>query len=106
MIRLGWKSRLVSAVLTDATYPAGIFKKLYFGTLLLLLEPVTHPIECFDHIKRIFSLLELFAQALDVAVDCTVIDVYLIVVGCIHQGVAAFNHTGPGGERLKDDEFR
>jgi hypothetical protein len=41
---------------------------------LLLLEPVTHPIERFDYVKRIFSLLELFAQALDVAVDCTIID--------------------------------
>src|SRR5215470_2809635 len=35
-----------------------------------------------------------------------VLDVYLIVIGGIHQSVAAFNHTGPGGERLKDDEFR
>src|SRR5215831_7984954 len=79
---------------------AGDFEKLLF------LEPVTHPIERFDHVERIFSLLELFAQALDVAIDCTVIDVYLVVIGGIHQRVAAFNHTGPDGERLKDDEFR
>jgi hypothetical protein len=39
-----------------------------FGNLLLL-EPVTHPVERFDHVERIFSLLELFAQALDVAID-------------------------------------
>src|SRR5215831_567922 len=81
------------------------FGKVYFGNLLLL-EPVTYPIERFDHVERIFSPLELLAQALDVAIDCTVIDVYLIVIGGIHQGVAAFNYTRPGGERLKDDEFR
>src|SRR5215468_4554684 len=72
----------------------------------LLLEPVTNPIQSFDHIERIFSLLEFFSQALDVAVDGTVVDVHLIVVGGIHQGVATFDHTGSRGKRLQDQELR
>jgi len=40
-----------------------------------------------------------------VAVDGAVIDVDLVVVGRIHQGIAAFYHTGPLGQRLQDQEF-
>jgi hypothetical protein len=37
----------------------------------------------------------------DVAVDRAIVDVDLVVVGDIHQGVAAFHHAGTGGDRLQ-----
>ena len=45
-------------------------------------------------------MLEFLAHALDVTVDCTIIDINLIIVSGIHQGVAAFDHSGAHGERL------
>src|SRR5262245_57316597 len=61
-----------------------------------LLEPVTYAIEGFDHVEGIFGLLELFSQSLDVAVDGAVININLVVVGGVHQGIATLDHTGPG----------
>jgi hypothetical protein len=40
-----------------------------------------------------------------VAVDRAVVDVDLVVIGDIHQGVAAFHHAGTGGDRLQDQEL-
>jgi hypothetical protein len=37
-----------------------------------------------------------------VAVDGAVININLIIVSGIHQGVAAFDHTGTQSERLHD----
>ena len=48
---------------------------------------------------RRYAQLEFLADALDVTVDGTIIDVNLIIVSGIHQGVAAFDHTGTHGER-------
>ena len=42
------------------------------------------------------ACLELLAQPLDVAVDGAVVDIDLVVVGRIHQGVAAFHHARAG----------
>src|SRR5712692_1494940 len=64
----------------------------------LLLEPVTYPIERFDHIERVFGLLELFPQPFDMAIDRAVVYVNLVIVGGIHQGVTTFDHTRPGGQ--------
>src|SRR5665213_3032333 len=58
----------------------------------------------FDQARRSARLvvddLELLAQAFDVAVDGAVVDINLVVIGRIHQGVAAFHDAGAGGERL------
>src|SRR4029079_13571886 len=70
-----------------------------------LLEAVTDPVERLDHVEIIVDGFELLAQPLDVAVDGAVVDIDLIVVGGIHQGVAAFHHAGAGGQRLQDQEF-
>src|SRR3954452_24097698 len=43
--------------------------------------------------------LELLAQPLDVAVDGAVVDIDLVVIGGVHQRVAALHHAGPGRER-------
>src|SRR4029077_19292663 len=58
------------------------------------LEAIADTIERLDHIELDVACPELYAQPLDVAVDGSVVDIHLIVVGCIHQGVAVF--TTPG----------
>src|SRR5215813_822010 len=73
---------------------------------LRLLEAIADAIERLDHIETLIGLLELLAQALDVAVDGAVVDIDLVVVGRIHQRVAGLHHARAGGERLQDQEFR
>src|SRR5262245_33082678 len=69
------------------------------------LETIADAIQRFDHLEIVVNDLEFLAQALDVAVDGAVIHVDLVVIGRVHQRVAALNHAGPGGERLKDKEL-
>src|ERR1700736_3715877 len=69
------------------------------------LEAITHAIEGFDHLEIVIHDLEFLAQPLDVAVDGAVIDIDLIVISRIHQGVAAFYHAGTGGQGLQDQKF-
>ena len=45
------------------------------------------------------------AQALDVAVDGAVIDIDLLVIGHIHQLIAAFHEHGTLGKGLQQHEF-
>src|SRR5262245_29577063 len=68
-----------------------------------LLETVTDAVQRLDHVEGVVDGLELLAQALDVAVDGPVVDVDLVVVGRIHQGVAAFDHAGAARQRLQDE---
>src|SRR6516162_10851218 len=51
----------------------------------LFLEPVAHSVKRLDHVEVVVGLLELLAQALDVAVNGTVVDIDLIVIGGVHQ---------------------
>src|SRR5262249_38669809 len=69
------------------------------------LESIADAIQRFDHIEVVVGPLELLAQSLDVAVDGAVIDVDLIVIGRVHQRVAALDHAGPARERLQDQEL-
>src|SRR5579862_5837317 len=62
------------------------------------LETIADAIERLDHLKVVVHDLELLAQALDVAVDGAVVDIDLIVIGRVHERVAAFHHAGSGGE--------
>ena len=55
--------------------------------------------------KLVVDRLELLAQALDVAVDGAVVDIDLIVVGRVHQGVAALHDAGALRQRLQDQEL-
>src|SRR3954464_2378417 len=52
------------------------------------LEAISDAIEGFDHLELVVDLLELLSQPLDVAVDRPVVDIHLIVIGRIHQGIA------------------
>jgi hypothetical protein len=73
-----------------------------------LLEAIADAIERFDHLEivsRPQSVVELLAQALDVAVDGAVVDIDLIVIGRIHQRVAAFHDAGALRQRLQDQEL-
>src|SRR5213079_2769145 len=56
---------------------------------------VTDAIEGFDRVEIGVDLAELLAHALDVAVDRAVVDVDLIVVGGVHQVVAALHEARP-----------
>src|SRR5262245_63050215 len=70
------------------------------------LEAIADAVESLDHIEVVVDLLELLAQPLDVAVDSAIVDVHLIVVGRIHQGIARLDDARPRRERLEDEELR
>src|SRR5580704_12494299 len=53
------------------------------------LEAVADAVKRFDHLEIVVHHLELLAQPLDVAVDGAVVDIDLVVIGRIHQRVAA-----------------
>src|SRR5947209_7136853 len=69
------------------------------------LEAVADAVERLDHVEVIVGLLELLAQPFDVAVDGAVVDIDLVVIGRIHQRVAAFHYAGAAGECLQDQEL-
>ena len=52
--------------------------------------------------KLVVRSLELLAQPLDMAVDCAVVDIDLIVVGGVHERVAALHHARAAGKRLQN----
>src|SRR6187401_1979697 len=60
------------------------------------LEAVADTVQGLDHVEVVVGDLELLAQPLDVAVDGAIVDIDLVVIGCVHQRVAAFHHAGPG----------
>src|SRR5476651_2237019 len=66
---------------------------------------VSNAIEGFDRVELGVHVSELLAHALDVAVDGAVVDIDLIVVGRVHQVVAALHEAWPLGQRLQEQEF-
>src|SRR5580704_682053 len=71
----------------------------------LFLESVADPVKGLQHVEGVVDLLEFLPQALDVAVDRAVVDIDLIVIGGIHQRIAALDHAGTGGDRLQDQKL-
>ncbi len=69
------------------------------------LEAVAHPVQGFDHLEIVVHHLELLAQPLDVAVDGAIVDINLIVIGRVHQRVAALHHARARRQRLQDQEL-
>src|ERR1700731_3678609 len=69
------------------------------------LEAIADAIKGLDHLEIVIHDLEFLAQALDVAVNRAVVDIDLIIIGRIHQGVAALDDSGPRCESLEDQEF-
>src|SRR5258708_26784935 len=66
---------------------------------------VSDAIEGFDCVELGVNVAELLAHALDVAVDGAVVDINLIVVGRVHQVVAALHEAGALGQRLQQQEL-
>src|SRR6202163_1389760 len=70
------------------------------------LEAIAHSVQGLYHFEIVVHDLEFLAQPLDVAVDGAIVDIDLVVIGRVHQGVAAFHDAGARGQRLQDQKFR
>jgi transposase len=70
-----------------------------------LLEPITYTIERFDHVEVVVRCFEFLPQAFNMTVDRAVIDIDLIVVGGVHEGIAALDHPGPARKCLQNEEL-
>src|SRR5690606_220116 len=66
---------------------------------------VTDAIQGLDRVELGIDYPELLSHPFDVAVDGAVIDIDLIVVGGVHQAVAALHETGALGQGLKQQEL-
>src|SRR5260370_32306407 len=66
---------------------------------------VSDTVEGFDRIEFWVHIAELLAHALDVAVDGAVIDIDLILIGRVHQIVAALHECRTLGQGLQEQEF-
>src|SRR3954466_7660461 len=69
------------------------------------LEAIADAVERLDHFEVRIGDLELLAQPLDVAVDGAVVDIDLVVIGGVHERVAALHHAGTLRQRLQDQEL-
>src|ERR1700730_12891016 len=69
------------------------------------LKAIADPVQGLNHIEFAVGRLEPLAQTFDVAVDGAVVDIDLIVVGHVHQGVPAPDHAWTADQRLQDPEF-
>jgi hypothetical protein len=67
-----------------------------------LFKAIANSVERLNHIERRVNRPKLSAQSFDMAVDGTVIDIDLIVVGGIHERIAAFDHPRSAHQRLKN----
>src|ERR1700739_1282780 len=70
-----------------------------------LLETVTDAVEGLDHVEGVVDGFELLSQPLNVAVHGSRVDIDLVVVGRIHESVAALDHPGPGRQCLQDQKL-
>src|SRR4051812_14923235 len=75
------------------------------GCRSVLLVAVADAVERLDIVEVVINRAELLADALDVAVDCPVVDVDVLAVCGVDQLVAALDHTRPRRERLDQQEF-
>ena len=66
---------------------------------------VTDTVEGVDLCEVWIDGFEFFPDALDVAVDGSVVDIGLVVISCIHQLVAAFHMAGPECQRLEKQKL-
>ena len=75
------------------------------GTSSELGKFVTDTVEGIDMCEVRIDGFEFFPDALDVAVDGSVVDIGLVVISCIHQLVAAFHMAGPECQHLEKQKL-
>src|SRR5688572_26511587 len=70
-----------------------------------LSKAISYAVERLDRLELGVDRSNLASQALDVAVDGSVVDIDVVLIGDVHELVARFDHAGPLGERLEDHEL-
>src|SRR5436190_18627297 len=70
-----------------------------------LFEAIPDTIKRFNHVERSIDRFELSAQSFDVTVDSPVVNIYLIVIGRVHERVAALHDARTAGERLEHQKL-
>src|SRR5689334_14026235 len=103
---VNWVPRCKSSGAPYPGYAADVSQSLHARYASGLLETIADAVQRLDHLEFVVDHLELLAQPLDVAVDGAVVDIDLVVIGRVHQCVAALHDAGPGGQRLQDQKFR
>src|SRR5208282_1650331 len=94
-----WLSAWIGGPRLGSPWPVAHNQRLDF------LEPIADAVKRLNHIEFYVACLELFAQPLDVTVDGSVVYIHLVVVGRIHQCVAAFHHPRAAGQRLQNEKL-
>src|SRR6201996_2213008 len=106
-IRIARPNRLSSTISRPRREPGGILHQgLALRTGSGLAVAITNAVEGFDGVEFRINLAELAAHTLDVAVDGAVVDIDLVVVGGVHQIIAALHEAGPLGQGLQQQKFR
>src|SRR3546814_11117344 len=85
----------------SAMLPSG-FCPSWFRVSAFIGKTIPRAIEGGDRIEFGIDLAEFAAQALDVAVDRAVVDIDVVLIGGVHQLVAAAHDAGARGERFAD----
>src|SRR5689334_21664598 len=104
-IRMARPRRLSATISRPRREPGSHRYRAGRGVRSAFAVAVADAVEGFDSVKLRVDLSELLAHALDVAVDGAVVDVDLVVVGGVHQVVAALHEAGPLGQRLQQQEL-
>ena len=65
-------------------------------------EAVSDTVKRIDHVEGIIDRRKLSTYSLDMAVDCAVVDVNVIVICRIHERVSTLDHTWTAHERLQN----
>jgi hypothetical protein len=71
----------------------------------LFLQAIAQPINRLDHIKGFVRLLEFSAQALDMTINSTIIDINIILISGIHQTVAVLEYSLTRNQGLQNQKF-
>src|SRR3546814_7580395 len=69
-------------------------------------KTVAHAVKRLDRAEIFVDGPEFAPKALDVAVDGTIVDIDVVLIGYVHQLVARFDDAGALRERFEDHELR
>src|SRR4051794_10964082 len=97
-------ARMLTARIRWRSFQPPVQRILSLGSSLLS-KAVSYAVERLDCLEIGIGLPELAPKPLDVAVDRSVVDIDVVLVGDVHQLVARLDHPRPLRERLEDQEF-